>query len=151
MTEAISSTIKVSKASQSLSSEETSPIWYHPHSGHQKLNIQPFLMNAHLSPQCSITTVSSVQSLSHVRLFATPRTAACQASLSITNSRSLIKLMSITSVMPSNHLILVIPFFFPLQSFPKSGSFQMSQCFASGGQNIVVSASASVLPVNIQD
>ena len=50
--------------------------------------------------------ISSVQSLSHVRLFATPWTAACQASLSITNSQSLLKLMFIKSVMPSNHLIL---------------------------------------------
>ena len=53
--------------------------------------------------------LSSVQSLSRVRLFATPRTAACQASLSITNSRSVLKLMSIESVMPSNHLILCHP------------------------------------------
>ena len=53
---------------------------------------------------------SSVQSLSHVRLFATPWTAACQASLSITNSQSLLKLMSIESVMPSSHLILCRPF-----------------------------------------
>ena len=52
---------------------------------------------------------NSVQSLSHVRLFATPWTAACQVSLSITNSRSLLKLMSIESVMPSNHLILCHP------------------------------------------
>ena len=52
---------------------------------------------------------SSVQSLSHVRLFATPWTAARQASLSITNSRSLPKLMSIKSVMPPNHLILCHP------------------------------------------
>jgi len=52
--------------------------------------------------------VSSVQLLSHVRLFATPCTAACQASLSITNSQSLLKLMSIESVMPSNHLISVV-------------------------------------------
>ena len=52
---------------------------------------------------------SSVQSLSHVRLFATPWTAAHQASLSITNSRSLPKLMSIESMMPSNHLILCHP------------------------------------------
>ena len=49
---------------------------------------------------------STVQSLSHVRLFVTPWTAACQASLSITNSRSSLKLMSIESMMPSNHLIL---------------------------------------------
>ena len=52
---------------------------------------------------------SSVQSLSCVRLFATPWTAACQASLSITNSQSLLKLMSIESVMPSNHLIFCHP------------------------------------------
>ena len=52
---------------------------------------------------------SSVQSFSHVGLFATPWTAACQASLSITNSRSLLKVMSIDLVMPSNHLILSSP------------------------------------------
>ena len=52
---------------------------------------------------------SSVQSLGHVRHFATPWTAACQASLSITNTQSLPKLMSIESVMPSNHLILCCP------------------------------------------
>ena len=59
----------------------------------------------------------SVQLLSHVQLFATPWTAACQASLSITNSQSLLKLMSIESVMPSNHLILyhllLLPSIFP--------------------------------------
>ena len=56
--------------------------------------------------------------LSHVRLFATPWTAACQASLSITNSRSLLKLMSIESMMPSNHLILCCPLLFPPSVFP---------------------------------
>ena len=56
---------------------------------------------------------SSVQSLSHVRLFETPRTAARQASLSITNSWSLLKLMSSVSVMPSNHLLLLLPSVFP--------------------------------------
>ena len=61
---------------------------------------------------------SSVQSLSRVRLFATPWTAACQASLSITNSWSLLKLMSIESVMPSNHLILCHLLFFPPSIFP---------------------------------
>ena len=69
----------------------------------------------------------------------------------MTSSRSLLKSMSIESVMPTNHLILVIPFSSCLQSFPASGSFQMSQFFASGGQSTGVSASASVLPVNIQD
>ena len=60
----------------------------------------------------------SVQSLSHVRLFATPWTAACWASLSITNSRSLLKLVSIESVMPSNHLTLCGPLFLPPSIFP---------------------------------
>ena len=60
---------------------------------------------------------SSVQSLSHVRLFVTPWTAAHQASLSITNFRSLLKLMSIESVMPSNHLILCIPLLLPPSVF----------------------------------
>ena len=55
------------------------------------------------------SNISSVQSLSHVQLFATPWTAARQASLSITNSQSLLKLMSIESLMPSNHLILCCP------------------------------------------
>ena len=66
---------------------------------------------------------SSVQSLSHVRLFATPRTAACQASLSITNSWSLPKLMSIESVMPSNHLILCCPLLLLPTIFPSISVF----------------------------
>ena len=94
---------------------------------------------------------SSVQWLSHVQLFVTPWTAALQASLSITNSQRLLKLISIESVMPSNHLIFCCPLLLPLQFFPASGSFQMSQLFASGGQSIRVSASASILPMNIQD
>ena len=62
---------------------------------------------------------SSVQSLSHVRLFVIPWTAACQASLSITNSRSLLKLMSIKSVMPPNHLILCRPLLLLPSVFPR--------------------------------
>ena len=81
---------------------------------------------------------------------ATPWTTACQATLSITNSQSLPKLKSIELMMPSNHLLLCLPFSC-LQSFPESGSFQMSHLFTSGGQSIGVSASASVLPMNIQD
>ena len=95
--------------------------------------------------------ISSVQSLSCIWLFATPWTEAHQASLSITNSRSLLKLMSIESVMPSNHLSSVVRFSSCLQSFPASESFPRSQFFSSGGQCIGVSASASVLPMNIQD
>ena len=94
--------------------------------------------------------ISSVRSLSRIRLLATPWTAAYQASLSITKSQSLLKLMSSQSVMPSNHLIL-LPFSSCLQSFPALGSFWISQFFASGGQFIAVSASASVLPMQIQD
>ena len=79
-----------------------------------------------------------------------PMTTACQASLSITNSRSLPKLRSIESMMPSNHLILChsISCF---QSFPASGFFPMSPFFASGDQSIAASASVSVLPMNVQD
>ena len=94
---------------------------------------------------------SSVQSVSCVQLFATPWTAARQASLSFANSWSLPKLMSIESVMPSNHLISVVPFSSCLQSFPASGSFPRNQFFASGGQSIGVSASTSVLPMKTQD
>ena len=90
---------------------------------------------------------SSVQSLNRIRLFATPWTAACQASLFITNSQSLFRLMSIERVMPSTHLSFCCPFSSPLHSFPASGSFQVNQFLASGGQSIGVSASTSVLPM----
>ena len=95
--------------------------------------------------------ITSVQSLSCVWLFATPWTAACQASLSITNSRSLPKTMSTESVMSSNHLILCHPLLLLPSIFPASRSFQMSQLFTSGGQSIGASASTSVLPMNTQD
>ena len=83
--------------------------------------------------------------------FVTPWTAACQASLSITNSQSLLKLISIVLVMPSSHLILCCPLLLPLSIFPSIRVFSVSQFFASGGQSIGVSASTSVLPMNIQD
>ena len=94
-----------------------------------------------------------VQSLSHVRLFVTPWTAACQASLSFTISQSLLKLMSIDLVMPSNNLILCHPFLLLSSIFnlSDSWSFLMSRLCASSGQSIGVSASVSVLPMNIQD
>ena len=94
---------------------------------------------------------SSVQSLSHVQLFVTPWTAGCQASLAITNSWNLPKLMSIELVMPSSYLILCCPLLLLPSIFPSIRVFPMSQLFASGGQNIGVSASTSVFPVNIQD
>ena len=94
---------------------------------------------------------SSVWLLSRVRLFATPWIAARQASLSITNSWSSLKLMSIESVMPSSHPILCHPLLLLPQSLPASGSFPMSQLFAWGGRSIRVSALALVLSMNTQD
>ena len=90
----------------------------------------------------------SVQSLRHVWLFATPWTAARQASLSITNSQSLRKLMSTESVMPSNHLILCCPLL-PPSIFLSIRVFTSESVLCTGGQSIGVSASASVLPMNI--
>ena len=95
---------------------------------------------------------SSVQALSHVLLSVTPWTAARQASLSTTNFRSLLKLVSIESVMPSNHLILCHPLLLPPLIFPSIRVFSNEwTVFASGGQSIGASASTSVLPMNIQD
>ena len=96
-------------------------------------------------------THQSVQSLSCVRLFATPWIAARQASLSITNFRSSLTLISIESEMPSTHLILCHPLLLCPQSLPASESFPMSQLFAWGGQSTGVSAVASFLPKNTQD
>ena len=92
-----------------------------------------------------------VQSLNCVQLFVTPWIASHQASLPFTISCSLLKLMSIESVMPWNHLIHCHPFSSCPQSFPASWSFPMRQLFTSGGQSVGASASASVLPMNIQD
>ena len=99
-----------------------------------------------------LSPISSVQfsSVSNVQLFETLWTAAHQASLSITNSQSLLKLIFNELLMLLNHLILFVPFFC-LQSFPGLGSFPMSQLFAAGGQSMGASASTSVLPMNIQD
>ena len=83
-----------------------------------------------------------------VKLFETPLTAGRQASLSFTISQSLLKLMSIKPVMPSNHLILCRPLLLLPSVFPSIRFFPMSQLFASGGQSI--EASTSVLPMNIQ-
>ena len=97
------------------------------------------------------TYFSSVQTLSCVQLFVTPWTTACQASLSITNSQSLLKLMSVESGMPSNHLIFCCTLLLLPSMFPSIRVFPMSQFFTSDGQSIGASASPSVLPMNIQD
>ena len=117
---------------------------------HERTSEGKYRTHIHTLVSC-FSAFSSVQLLSYVWFFVTPWTAAPQAFLSITNSQSLPKLMSVESVMPSNHLILYCPFSSSLQSCPASGSFQMSQLFASGGQSTGVSASTSVLPMNTQD
>ena len=87
---------------------------------------------------------------SYVWLFVTPQTAAHQASLSLTISQSLPKFMFIASVMLSSHLILWCPLFLLPLIFPSIRDFPMSRLFTSDDQNTGASASASVLPVNIQ-
>ena len=84
------------------------------------------------------------------QLSVTPWTATCQGSLTFTISQSLLKLMSIKSMIPFNHLIFGCPFSSCPQFFPVSRSFSMSWLFPTSGQSIGASASASVLPMNIQ-
>ena len=98
-----------------------------------------------------LSYISPVQSLSRVWLFVTPWTAVRQASLSINISWSLLKLMSMESVMPSNCFILCHPLLLLPSIFSASESFLRSQFFASDSQSIGVSASTSVLTMNIQD
>jgi len=101
-----------------------------------------------------LTTVVVVQSFSHVWLFVTPWTAAYQDSLSFTISRNLLKLMSIESMMPSNHLILCHHFLLLPSIFPSirvfSSESALRKSIGTLGQSIGASASASVLPMNIQ-
>ena len=100
----------------------------------------------------SPSTLSSVQLLSHVRLFVTPWTAAHHASLSITNPQSLLKLMSIESVMPSNHLILCHPLLLLPSVFPSIKVFSIESvlCITCPRNWSFNSALASMLPINIQ-
>ena len=95
--------------------------------------------------------VSSVQPLSHDRLFVTLWTAAHQASLSSTNARACSNSCPLSRWCHPAISSSGVPFSSCFQSFPASGSFPMSQFFASGGQSIGASASTSVLPMNIQD
>ena len=92
-----------------------------------------------------------VQWLSHVRLFVTLWTAACQTSLSFTISRSLLKLMSVESMMPSNHLILCHPFLLLPSVFPSIKVFSNESVLHIRWPTTGVSALAPVLPMNIQD
>ena len=94
---------------------------------------------------------SLVQSLSHVERFATPKTAAALATLSITNSLVLVKLRSIKSVISSNHLILCHPHLLLLSIFPTFMVFSNKSVICISDQSIGVSALAFVLPINIQE
>ena len=94
---------------------------------------------------------SSVQLLSRVQLFVTPWTAACQASLSITNSQSLLKPMSIESVRPSNHLILCCPLLLPPSIFPSIKVFSNESVLRIRWTKYWIFSFKSVLPMNIQD
>ena len=103
------------------------------------------------SPWNAWEMLQSVQLLSHVRLFAAPWTAARQASMSITNSQSLLKHMSIESVMPSNHLILCHLLLLPPSIFPSIRVFSNESALYIRWPKIGVSTSTSVLPINIQN
>ena len=92
----------------------------------------------------------SFQSSGRVRLFVTPWTAACQASLSITNSWNLLKFMSNESMTPSNHIILCCPLLLPPSFFSSIRIFPNESTLRISGQSIGVSASMSILPMNIQ-
>ena len=94
--------------------------------------------------------ISSVESLSHVQFFVTPWTTAQQASLSLTPA-ACSNSCPLSQWFHSTISSSVVPFCSCLQSFAASGCFPMSQFFSSGGQSIGVSASASDLPMNIQD
>ena len=123
------------------------------HSGFCHQNIITLVQKQYLllSEENSLDVcLSSAQSLSRVWLFVTPWSTARQASLSITNSQSPPKPMSIESGMPSNHLTLCRPFSSCPQSLPASGSSSVSEIFTSGSQSAGVSASTSVLPMNTQ-
>ena len=125
-----------------------------PFVAHPSFFMGNFLKLTSQIPQClHIHQIGEivVQLLSRIWLFVNPWTAARQACLCFTISQSLLKLMSIELVLSSNHLILCHPLSSCLQYFPVSGSFLMSQFFASNGQSIRVSASASVFLINIQE
>ena len=125
-----------------------SHLWVRAYTVYSRLlgRVNEMRFSQHLS---HIGTFVVVQLPSHLQLFVTSWTAACQASLSFTISWSLLKLMSVESVMPSNHLILCHPLLLP-SIFPRIGVFSKELAVASGGKGIADSASTSVLPMNIQ-
>ena len=128
------------------------------HKSHKKISQDIYILNPKLlqlkclpSKNLECKRFSSVQSLSQVQLFATPWTAARQASLSSPTPRACSNSCPLSQWCHPTILSSVIPFSSSPQSFPESGSFPRSQFCTSGGQSIGASASASVLPQNIQD
>ena len=103
-----------------------------------------------LKRQSSCGQFSSVQLLSHVRLFVTPWTTACQASPVHHQLSELVQTHVHQAVMPSNHLILCVPLLLLPSIFPRIRVFSNESVLHIGGQSIGVSALASVLPMNIQ-
>ena len=115
---------RVSKGSGQLGEEDETLLLYLSNGDIASLSPRPTLWQLpKLRLGCPCPS-ASVQSLSRVRLFVTPWTAACQASLSITNSQRLLKLIAIKSVMPSNHLILYCPLLLLPSFFPSISLFQ---------------------------
>ena len=100
---------------------------------------------------CAYVSQSVISVAQSCPTLCNPWTATRQASLSITNSRGLLKLMSSESVMPSNHLILCCPLLLLPSIFSSVRIFSNESVLATGGQSIGVSASASILPMNVQD
>ena len=132
--------------------KEKNSSWRRPRIDTQVIFVLTLLQKHHgFNLGCPNVLLSSVESIHHVWLFGTPWTVACQASLSITKPWSPSKPTSLSQWCHPTISPSVIPFSSCPQSFSASGSFQMSQLFASGGQSIGASASTSVLPMNIQD
>ena len=103
-----------------------------------------------VSSSHSFVFIVVIQLLSHVRLFATPLTELHHASLSFTVSYRLLKLMSIELVMPSNHPVLYCPIFFLPSIFPSTRVFSSELALPIRWPKIGTSASATILPMNIQ-
>ena len=128
-------------------------LWKQPRTKLYLGNFLLFVLIKDIHPLCFqwfSDQIRSDESLSRVRLFATPWITTCQASLSNTNSRSSLRLTSSKSVMPSSHLILCHPLLLLPPIPPSIRVFPMSQLFTWGGQSTKVSALASFLPKKSQ-
>ena len=130
----------------------TLPLWTGGESGgewtHAKVRLSPFAIDLKLSQHCQSAIV--VQSLGRSQLFTASWTAACQASLPFTISQSLLKLMSIESVMPPKRLILCCPLLLLPLIFSSNGAFSNESVLCIRWPRIGAPASPPVIPINIQ-